>query len=46
MERPKKLNPNIKRIRRLKKLEDFVEEQIDKYVKIHKKHEKDLRYIG
>lgn len=39
-------NPNIKRIKRLKRLESFAEEQIDRYVKIHKKHEKDLRYIG
>lgn len=39
-------SPNIKRIRRLKKLEKFAEEQIDRYVKIHKKNAKDLKYIG
>ncbi|MBI5872087.1 hypothetical protein HZB88_03290 [archaeon] len=46
MERLRKRNPNIERIRRLRRMESFVEEQIDKYIKIHKKHEKDLSYIG
>ena len=41
-----KPNPNIKRIRRLKRMEDFAEEQVAKYIKIHKKNEKDLKYIG
>ena len=39
-------NPNIERIRRLKRMEKFAEEQIEKYIKIHKKNAKDLRYIG
>lgn len=42
----KKANPNVQRIRRLKRLEKFVEKQIEKYVKIHKKHEKEITYIG
>jgi hypothetical protein len=29
-----------------KKIEEFARKQIEKYVKIHKEHEKDLRYIG
>jgi hypothetical protein len=29
-----------------KKIEKFAEQQLEKYIKIHKKHEKDLRYIG
>ncbi|MBI2547657.1 MAG: hypothetical protein HYW23_04435 [Candidatus Aenigmarchaeota archaeon] len=41
----KKINPNITRIRRLKRLEEFVEKQIERYVKIHKKHEKEITYI-
>jgi hypothetical protein len=32
--------------RKLKELEKFVINEIEKYVKLHKKHEKDLRYIG
>jgi len=31
---------------RLKCLEKFVAKQIEKYIKIHKEHEKDLDYIG
>jgi len=42
----KKVNPNIVRIRRLKRLESFVEKQIEEYVKIHKKNEKNIKYIG
>jgi hypothetical protein len=41
----KKPNPNLERIRRLKRSEEFVERQIEKYVKIHKKHEKEISYI-
>lgn len=41
-----KANPNIKRIKRLKRMEKFTEEQVERYIKIHKKNEKDLRYIG
>ena len=29
-----------------KKIQKFSEEQLEKYIKIHKKNEKDLRYIG
>jgi len=46
MEKLKKRNPNIERIRRLKRMESFVEEQMERYIKIHKKHEKELNYIG
>jgi len=35
-----------KRMSKLKRLEKFATEQIEKYVKIHKEHEKDLDYIG
>lgn len=44
--KPKKASANIQRIRRLKRLEEFVERQIEKYVRLHKKHEKELTYIG
>ena len=42
----KRNSSNITRIRRLKRLEKFAEEQIEHYIKIHKKNEKDLKYIG
>lgn len=42
----KKISPNIKRIRKLRRMEKFIEDQIEHYIKIHKKHEKELRYIG
>ncbi len=44
--RSKGANSTIRRIRRLKRLEEFVEKQIDKYVRLHKRHEKELTYIG
>ncbi|MEM5801858.1 MAG: hypothetical protein QXQ18_00520 [Candidatus Aenigmatarchaeota archaeon] len=31
---------------RLKKIEKFVEKQLEKYIRIHKEHEKELKYIG
>ncbi|MBI2084000.1 MAG: hypothetical protein HYT70_00040 [Candidatus Aenigmarchaeota archaeon] len=44
--RGKKPNPNIERIRRLKRLEKFAERQLEQYIRIHKKNSKDIRYIG
>lgn len=44
--RTRKINPNIERIRRLKRLEKFAEMQLEKYIRIHKKNSKDIRYIG
>ena len=38
--------PRNKISQREKKLEDFMLKQIEKYVRIHKEHEKDLTYIG
>lgn len=35
-----------KKQKKVKDLEKFVLKQIEEYVKIHKKHEKDLSYIG
>lgn len=35
-----------RRMSRLKRLEKFATRQIEKYIKIHKEHEKDLDYIG
>ncbi len=32
--------------KRYRKIEEFVMEQLEKYVKLHKKHEKELKYIG
>jgi len=35
-----------KKNKRLNKMEKFAKEQLEKYVEIHKKNDKDLRYIG
>jgi len=32
--------------RRMKQWEKFAEQQLEKYIAIHKEHEKDLNYIG
>jgi hypothetical protein len=29
-----------------KEIEKFIIDQMERYIKIHKKHEKDLKYIG
>ena len=41
--KPKK---KVRKSKREKNLEDFVQEQLEKYVELHKEHEKDLDYIG
>lgn len=38
-ERPFKTRTEIK-------IERFIIEEMDRYIKLHKEHEKDLRYIG
>ncbi len=35
-----------RRIMRIREIEKFMEEQLEEYIRIHKEHEKDLRYIG
>lgn len=35
-----------KRNGKWKKIEEFVHKQMQLYIRIHKEHEKDLRYIG
>lgn len=35
-----------KKQKKLDKLEKFLIKEIEKYIKIHKRNEKDLRYIG
>jgi hypothetical protein len=32
--------------KKMKQWEKFAEEQLERYIAIHKKHEKDLSYIG
>ena len=32
--------------KKTRNLEDFVEQQLEKYVELHKEHEKELNYIG
>ena len=35
-----------KKIKKQKSIENFVKQQLEMYIKIHKKHEKELTYIG
>jgi hypothetical protein len=35
-----------KKSRKMNKMEKFAKEQLERYVEIHKKNEKDLSYIG
>jgi hypothetical protein len=37
---------NNKRIKKIKKIEQFTINELERYLKIHKEHEKDLSYIG
>jgi len=32
--------------KKMKQWEKFAEQQLEKYIAIHKEHEKDIRYIG
>jgi len=36
----------MRKIKKQKEIEKFIVKQMEKYIKIHKKNEKDLRYIG
>ncbi len=36
----------IKKNNKWKKIEEFVQKQMQRYIRIHKEHEKELRYIG
>jgi len=42
----KAVHGKIERTRREIRIERFILDQIDSYIKLHKEHEKDLRYIG
>lgn len=35
-----------KRMRRLMTVDEFIEHQLSRYIKIHKEHEKEINYIG
>lgn len=41
--KPKK---KMKKSKRAKTAEDFAEEQLERYIALHREHEKDLNYIG
>ncbi len=36
----------IKRNSKWKKIEEFIHKQMEMYIKIHKEHSKEVRYIG
>lgn len=36
----------MKKSKKAKEIEKFIEEQIEEYIRIHKEHEKNLNYIG
>ncbi len=46
MERTVKMRKKIKKMRRLRDIDDFIDEQISRYNKINREHEKEITYIG
>lgn len=35
-----------RRVRRVENLENFIRKQLTRYIRIHKRHEKEINYIG
>ena len=43
---PKKAIVKKSKKKKMKQWEKFAEEQLERYIQIHKEHEKDINYIG
>lgn len=41
-----KMKKKVKKFRRVLTVDEFIEAQLSKYIKIHKEHEKEINYIG
>jgi hypothetical protein len=46
MEKAPKMKKRMKKIRRIMTVDEFIENQLSRYIKIHKQHEKEISYIG
>jgi hypothetical protein len=40
------MKKRMRRIKRMRTVDDFIQDQISRYIRIHKKHEKEINYIG
>lgn len=41
-----KAKKKVRRVRRVMSVDDFIENQLSRYIKIHKRHEREINYIG
>jgi hypothetical protein len=41
-----KSKKRIRKVKRVMSVDDFIENQLSRYIKIHKRHEKEINYIG
>jgi len=46
MEKGNRAKKKIKKMRRVLTVDEFIEAQLSRYIKIHKEHEKEISYIG
>lgn len=40
------MKKKVKKMRRVLTVDEFIEAQLSRYIKIHKEHEKEISYIG
>lgn len=40
------MKKKVRKIRRVKSVDEFINDQISRYIRIHKQHEKEINYIG
>jgi len=46
MKNSPKVKKKVKKVKRVMTVDDFIEDQLSRYIKIHKRHEKEINYIG
>lgn len=46
MDKGSKMKKKAKKMRRILTVDEFIEAQLSRYIKIHKEHEKEINYIG
>jgi len=44
--RADRVKKKTRKIRRVMSVDEFIENQLSRYIKIHKRHEKEINYIG
>lgn len=40
------MKKKVRKLRRVRNVEDFIEDQVSRYNKINREHEKEINYIG